>query len=315
MRVFVAGGTGDIGRPVLRRLAARGHRVTATTRDPARAPVLEGLGAEPVVLDALDRDAVRRAVSEARPEAVLDLLTALPRNGPTRASHLRATNRVRAVGAPFLAAAAAESGARVLVGESIIFAYGYGDRGPAPLTEADRIADPQAEHPSVREALRALAAKERAIREAGPASVVLRYGVFYGPTAGGTGFMLRMLRRRLLGLPGGGRGVASWIHLEDAAEATVAAMERGEPGTFNVVDDEPVTFRAFIEELARLAGAPPPYPVPAWLARPMFPYPALFMSRMRLPVSNQKAREDLGWLPAFPTYREGLADVVAAVRA
>lgn len=312
MNVFVAGGTGDIGRPVVRRLTARGHRVVATTRAPARVPLLEELGAIPVVVDALDREAVRRAVSEARPEAVVDLLTALPRNGPTRESHLRATNRIRAVAAPILAAAATEAGARVFAGESIVFVYGYGDRGPTPVTEEQPVADPEAEHPSVRDALRALGIKERSIRQAGPAGVVLRYGLFYGPEAGGIAFMLTMLRRRLLGMPGGGSGVASWIHLEDAAEATVAALERGQAGTFNVVDDEPVSFRTFIEELARRAGTPRPYPVPAWLARPLFPYPALFMSGMRLPVSNEAARRHLDWRPAFPTYREGLADVVGA---
>jgi nucleoside-diphosphate-sugar epimerase len=313
MRVFLAGATGDVGRPLTRALVAAGHQVTGMTHRPDRRAMLESLGATPAMADALDGPAVRRAVADSRPEAVIDVLTALPRSGPLRSSHLRATNRIRARGSPILIDAARRAGARRLVSESIVYAYGYGDLGPEPITEQHPLYPPGGGIPSAIEAMRI---KEQGTLTAeGLEGIVLRYGAFYGPDVGSTRFMIRAARRRMLALPGGGRGVVSWVHVEDAAAATVAALERGRSGeAYNVVDDVPASFREFADELTRVLGLPRPWSVPAWAARPFASYAADFMARTRVRASNRKAREELGWGPAFPTYREGLAQVAAEIR-
>lgn len=307
MRVLVAGATGDVGRPTVRALVRAGHDVHAMTRKASRGRGLEASGAAHVVADALDPGDVRRAVQDAGPDAIVDLLTALPRNGPMRPGDLEATNVIRTRGTGNLLAAASEAGVRRYVAESVCFVYGYGDRGDRALTEDDP-PEPRAA-PEYRPALEAALEKERRVVGEAPTGTVVRFGVFYGPEVGSTAYMARMLRRRMLGLPGGGRAIVPWIHVEDAAAATVAALERGEPGVYNVVDDRPASFRAFAEALAAAAGLPSPYGVPEWLVRPFLPYAARFMSRTRLRVSNGLAKRDLGWSPSFPTYREGVVDV------
>lgn len=313
MKIFVAGSTGDVGLPTVRRLVERGHEVVAMTRSPSKTRRLERLGASPTVADALRGDQVRQAMAEAAPEAVVDMLTALPRTGPTRPSHLAATNTLRERGTANMLAGAESAGVRRYVSESIIFAYGYGDRGDRPLTEDDPPGPLEATPPSLRPALRTLNAKERSVLAAPMDGAVLRFGVFYGPGAGSTTFLARMLKRRMLALPSGPLGVTPWIHVEDAAAAVVDAVEGPATGLFNVVDDESTTFRRFADELAHRLGVRPPYRVPAWLVRPFVPYAAVFMTRTRVVASNGRARGELGWEPRFPTYREGLAQVAAAL--
>jgi nucleoside-diphosphate-sugar epimerase len=197
-------------------------------------------------------------VQRAAPDVVVHLLTALPAGGPTRASDLAATNRLRRTGTTNLLAAAVAAGTRRLVAESMVLAHGFGDFGATPLTEAEPLRPPGRTEAALVGAVRDL---ERQVLEADAAieGIVLRYGMLYGAATGSTQAMVRKLRRRQLPLPGGGHGSISWIHLDDATTATVAALERGRPGeVYNVVDDEPVPWRDYTTQLARVAGAPPP---------------------------------------------------------
>ena len=310
MRVLVAGATGDVGLPVVRRLLERGHDVVAMSRSASRAAPLRDLGVRHVAASALDRDAVRRAVGDADPQGIVDLLTALPRNGPLRASHLEPTNELRRVGSANLVDAAREAGIGRLVAESIAFVYGYS--GPTPATESDPPAPEGTISASYGPSIAAAIEKERRVVEAG--GIALRFGLFYGPDVGSTRFTIRMLRRRMLGLPGGGRGVLPLIHVDDAATAVATALDSEERGVFNVADDEAATWRAFTQELSRRMELPRPYGIPAWLARPFAPYPAMFLGRALLRVSSEKAKRAFGWAPAFPTYREGAADVALRYR-
>jgi nucleoside-diphosphate-sugar epimerase len=253
-----------VGRPSVRRLRQAGHEVDALTRSPAKVGHLQRLGARPVVANVLDADAARVAVETARPEAIVDLLTALPRRGPVRPSDLEATNRLRERATATLVEAARASGVRRYVAESIVFVYGYGDRGPRALTEEDPPAPVDEVSGPYLPALRAARGKERRVTEEVPEGIAMRFGVFYGPHTGSTRYMARMLRRRMLGLPGGGRGLVPWVHVEDAAAATVSALERGNPGVvYNVVDDEAASFRDFTEALARAAASRGPTGCPS----------------------------------------------------
>jgi len=304
VKVLVAGGSGMIGRPLVRRLVAAGHDVHAMTRSAAKREGIEELGARVVVADALDPGAVRAAVEGTRPEAIVHQLTALPPAGPTRLSHMETTNRLRTEGTDHLVDAAYACGVRRIVGQSIVFLYGYRDHGTRRIDEShppevggrfDRVLAP----------LRHL--ENRLLGTEGLEGVALRYGVFYSADSPSVRYMVRMLRRRLMRLPGGGSGVCPFIHLEDAAEATVRALEDAPAGrVYNVVDDEPASWRNFVEEVARLHGTPPPGSIPLGIARLVLPYAAHFMARVHLPVSNARAREELGWSPGHPTYREGL---------
>ena len=304
MRVLVAGATGALGAPTVRRLVARGHEVTGLTRSASKRGMLESLGAVPLVADVMDPASLRPVVAEAAPEGVIHALTALPRNGPTRARHLVATNLLRDRGTGNLLDAATAAGATRMVAESIVLVYGFG--GPETITEKTPVLE-SSPAPSFQPALDALLSLERQVmRSDRIEGIALRYGLFYGPGNGSTEYAVRMARRRMLPIPGDGAEVTPWIHLEDAAEATVLALERGRPGeAYNVVDDEPVTTEAFITELARAARTPKPPHVPWWVIRLVAPF--LTSGRgARLNVSNEKARRELGWTLQYPTYREGL---------
>jgi 2-alkyl-3-oxoalkanoate reductase len=312
-RVLVAGASGTLGRPLVGVLLAGGYQVAGLTRAPSRRHLIESLGAEAVVADALDADALRAAVQRAAPDVVVHLLTALPAGGPTKASDLAATNRLRRTGTTNLLAAAVAAGTRRLVAESMVLVHGFGDFGATPLTEAEPLRPPGRTEVALVGAVRDL---ERQVLEADTASriegIVLRYGMLYGAATGSTQAMVRRLRRWQLPLPGGGYGSISWIHVDDATTATVAALERGRPGeVYNVVDDEPVRWRDYTTQLARLADAPPPPSLPLWLSRLVAPFGTRLLTS-RLPLSNAKARRELGWAPAFPTYREGLAELATA---
>jgi nucleoside-diphosphate-sugar epimerase len=303
VRVFVAGATGALGVPVVKLLVGAGHDVTGLTRSETKRVTLEKLGAKAVVGDVLEAAAVDRAVAEAKPEAIVSLLTRLPKNGPTQARHMRPNARVHREGTRNIVRAAGAVGVGRVVAESVLFRYGYGELKPM-LTEDDPV--PERAAGAANDALDGVVALEEAVLGAG--GIVLRYGLFYGPDAGHVRYMAKMLRRRMMRLPGGDRGAMSWIHLDDAAAATVAALERGKPGIYNVCDDEPASFAAFTRELAIVTGAKPPKSVPLSIAKAVMPYAVLAMTG-RVTMSNEKAKAELGWAPRYPSIREGLSEM------
>lgn len=318
MRVFVAGATGTLGLPLVRALVSRGHEVVGLTRSVEKGRVLEQAGAGAAVADALDAARLEQAVRAAKPDCVFHLLTALPKNAPLRAAHMRATNELRRKGTAHLLRAAVAAGARRIVAESMVFAYGFGDHGAVPKTEADALREREP-HAWLRETVDSLRSLEEQLLEASARGAVeavpLRYGFFYSSDTPSAKYMVKLIRRRLFPTAKGARGVASWIHLEDAVGAGLAAMERGRAGeVYNVVDDEPVGMNDWILAAARALGAPLPFSVPLWLLRLLMPYAAAAAFDTRLAVSNRKAKAELGWRPQYPSYREGLREVAALTR-
>ncbi len=299
MNVFLAGASGAIGVPLVRQLVAGGHQVTALTRFAANAPKLQSLGATPAVADALDADALRRVVLDARPTHVVHQLTALPKGGPKSARELIPTNRLRVEGTRNLLDAAIAAGATRLVGGSFAL-LGAASTMPIPA--------------DVHDAADAVRSLESQILDASAKGlievVVLRYGLFYGLENGITQQMIALARWRLLPVIRGDRGLLPSIHLDDAASATIAALERAPAGsTYDIVDDRPVSSSEMAIAIAESVGAPRPLAVPLWLPRLIAPYLARMMA-IRLPLSNAKARAELDWRPAYPTIRDGLAKPV-----
>jgi nucleoside-diphosphate-sugar epimerase len=302
--VFVAGAAGAIGRPLLPLLAAAGHEVTGTTRSEGRAEAIRAAGATPVVVDALDAAALREAMTAAAPEVVVHQLTSLPdRFNPRRKDIYDPTNRLRREGTRNLLDAAQAAGASRFICQSIAFAYRAAAQPQVMDEEAPLALDAPA---PFGEGVQAIAAMERAVVEAD--GLVLRYGWFYGP---GTyyaedGSMTAEVRRRRFPIVGSGAGMWSFIHVDDAAAATVAAVERGAPGIYNVVDDEPAAMRDWLPAFAEAIGAGPPRRVPVWLAR-------LVAGKMAGGIevqpgaSNAKAKRELGWQPRWASWREGFS--------
>jgi nucleoside-diphosphate-sugar epimerase len=315
MRVFVAGATGALGRPLVRLLRARGHEVIGLTRSPLRSGLLEALGARPAVADALDATALGRVVRESEPSHVVHLLTALPAAGPLRGRDLRATNALRTDGTANLLHASLAAGARRLVGES--FAGVYGNAGfDSPRDEAAPL-PPAPASGGFRSAVLAMRSLEEQLAEARRSgridTVALRFGPIYGPEVGSTLALARRLRRRQVFVPRAARGVASFVHVDDAAAATFAALECPRPGAvYNVVDDEPMAIAEYLRLSATAFGAPPPRTAPFWLVRLAAPLVAA-AAATRLPLSNARARRELGWRPAYPSLREGLRQVARLI--
>jgi len=307
MKVFVAGASGAIGRPLVPRLVAAGHEVTGTTRSEPSAEAIQAAGATPTIVDALDADALREAVERAAPEVVLHELTALPeRFNPRRRDLYDATNRIRRVGTRNLLDAARAAGARRFVCQSIAFAY-------APAAEP-QVMDEEAPlnleaPPPFSEGMRVIAEMERAVLDADLEGLVLRYGWFYGPGTyyGEGGSMAADVRKRRFPVVGSGSGLFSFIHTDDAADATVAAVERGAPGVYNVVDDEPAALRDWVPAYAEAIGAPPPRRVPVWLARLVAGRMANSMN-VQPGASNAKAKRELRWEPRWRSWREGFRE-------
>lgn len=310
MRVLVAGASSTLGWPTVSELIGRGHEVVALTRSEAHRSRLEAMGARCEIADVLDRRGVAESLQRAKPEAVASLLITLPKRGPQRRGDFKETRRLWTDGVPNLLAAAAEAGARRFVGESVLFAYGYGRFGRKPLSEEEPF--PGGAPPGGKAILSALRGMEEETLTAkssyGMEGVVLRYGVFHGTDVPSTRYMAKMLRRRLLPVPGGGPSLLSFIEIGDAATATVAALERGTAGQrYNVADDAPARLGDYLRALALAVGAPPPRSIPALLAAPFAPYATLVASRVEIPLSNAKAKNELRWRPRFPTFEDALA--------
>jgi nucleoside-diphosphate-sugar epimerase len=305
VKALVVGSTGALGVPVVRQLIERGHDVSGLTRSPEKARLLEDLGARAVLGDVLDAQRMKEVAVEVRPEGVVQLLNALPKRGPIRIGELEGTNELRIKGTENVLAGAASAGARRFIAESMIFGYGYraGDR---IVTEDDPFGV-STSIDDVDRALNALVSLETQVLDASLEGVVLRLGLFYGPGVGSTEFMAHLLRRRMMVLPGGGRGVASWIHVEDAASAVVAVLEDPAPGSvYNVVDDVPASTRDFVAALSAARGLPGARSIPKWLARLGGRY-ATMVVNATLRVSNEKIKDELGWTPRYPSIREGLS--------
>jgi nucleoside-diphosphate-sugar epimerase len=309
MRVFVAGATGAVGRPLVRQLAAAGHHVVGSTRWPAKAPLIEADGGHPVLVDALQRDALIAAVTDARPEAVVHQLTQIPADlNPRRmAQQFETTDQLRTKGTRNLVGAAQAAGAGRIVAQSIAFAYRLGAPPGHLNIEEDELLGDDAP-PSFRRTVKAIAELEAGIL--GAEGTVLRYGYFYGPGtsyAASCGAIAARVHRRRFPIVGDGGGVFPFIHVEDAASATVAAIDRGSPGVYNVVDDDPAPLRDWLPAYAEAIGAPPPRRVPRFIARMAAgPMAADSATRAR-GASNLKAKAELGWEPRYPSWREGLA--------
>ncbi len=308
MKVFLAGGTGVVGRRLVPQLIAAGHEVTATSRSRAKLTLLRDLGAEPVVMDGLDATSVGEAVAAAAPEAVIHQMTAI--DGVPDLKHFdrefAATNRLRTAGTDHLLAAARASGVQRVVLQS--YTGWPNARTGGPIKTED---DPLDENPPVRqrETLAAIRHLEDAARAAPMHTVVLRYGNFYGP--GVTEALFDVVRARKFPVVGDGGGIWPWIHLDDAASAAVAALTRGD-GVYNIVDDDPAAMRDVLPAIARIIGAKPPRRVPTWLARPLAGEVVVSMMTQMRGSSNAKAKRELGWEPRWPSWREGMRDEVAA---
>jgi nucleoside-diphosphate-sugar epimerase len=308
LRVFFAGASGAIGPPAVRELIDRGHDVVAMTSSPAKAPMLADLGAEPVVADALDADAVMRAVRTARPDAVVNMMTRIPAR-PGRPSQMRPTNELRERGVRHLLGAAVAAGAQRFVSESFFGVYGFGPY-VRPRTEDDPIG--RERNRDVQAIIDAIASSEGQVRAASDEQriegVSLRFAGFHGPLAPNMAVFVEMVRKRRLPVIGAHGATLPMVELGDAARAVADALERAPAGRiYNVADDEPVTMDEYFGELARVLGAPPPRHVPYWLVRALAPYFATFMGRARVPMSNALIADELGWRPRYPSYREALA--------
>jgi nucleoside-diphosphate-sugar epimerase len=306
MRVFVAGASGAIGTRLVPQLVDRGHEVIGTSRSAEKAEHLRALGAEPVALDLLDRAAVRRAVLEAAPDAIVHQATALAELNFSRNFDrtFAETNRLRREGTDALLAAAREAGVGRFVAQSFA-SFRTAREGTWVKSEDDPL-DP-APPAKARESNAAMRHLEDVVTHAG--GIALRYGVFYGAANDG---LIEPVRKRQYPIIGDGGGVASWIHLDDAAAATVLALEHDGPGIFNVVDDEPAPVREWLPVLADALGAPPPRRFPRWLARLFAGDVAVVMGTEARGASNAKAKRELGWEPRYPSWREGFAAVYSS---
>ncbi len=314
MKILLAGATGALGRQLVPRLIARGHEVAGTTRNESKAQLVRDLGATPLVMDALDRDSVARAVAEARPEAIVHELTALP--GALDMRHFdrdfAMTNRLRTEGTDNLLAAGRGAGIERFVAQSYA-GWPFARTGAAVKAEDDAL------DPSPVDAMHESHAAIRHLEEVVTGAdwtegIVLRYGGFYGPgtsLSSDGGEQVELIRKRRYPVVGDGAGVWSFVHIEDAAEATAAAAERGRRGIYNIVDDEPAPVSQWLPAVADAVGAKPPLHVPRWMGRLLAGEAATVMMTEVRGASNAKAKRELGWQPGHPSWREGFTQAVA----
>lgn len=312
MKIFIAGATGAVGRPLVSACIKAGHSVIGLTRTPVKADLIRAMGAEPAVADGLDASAISAVMDSARPDAVIHEMTSLA--GTTDLRNFDRTfagsNRLRTRGTDILLAAARENGVRRFIAQSYC-GWPYARVGEAVKTEADALdPDPPAELRATLEAIRYV---ERTVTgSANPEGIVLRYGSFYGP---GTGMMERamldQIRKRRTPLIGDGAGWWSFVHVEDAAAATLQALEHGKPGSiYNIVDDDPAQVREWLPALAEIVGAKRPFHLPAWIARIVAGEHLVTMMTQVRAGSNRKARTEFGWQPRHPSWREGFSEII-----
>lgn len=306
MRVFLAGATGALGRSLVPQLIRAGHEVTGSTRSESKVAELRAAGADGVVMDGLDATSVRAAVRAARPDVVVHQQTALSGGmGDLKRidKGFHTTNLLRTDGTDHLLAAALEAGATRFVAQSFTGWPNARTGGPVK-TEDDPLASPPP--PGAEETLRAIEHLERVTTGTpGIDGLALRYGAFYGRGTGLSGDIADLLRKRRLPIVGGGTAVWSVVHIDDAARATLAAIEGGAPGVYNIVDDDPAPAAEILTTLAAAVGAKKPPRLPAWLARPLIgAFGVTFMTALR-GASNAKAGRDLGWKPEHPSWRQG----------
>jgi nucleoside-diphosphate-sugar epimerase len=299
MHVFIAGGTGAIGTRLIPQLVERGHRVTATTRDPAKLAALRRLGADAVVVDGLDGAAVGEAVASAAPDAVVHQMSSLA--GKLDPKHFdrsfALTNRLRTQGLDHLVAAAQATGVQHIVAQS--FTGWPNIRSGGWVKDEEDPLDPEPPK-AQRESLAAIRYLEETVQKED--GTVLRYGGFYGDASDA---MIPLVRKRQFPLVGGGTGYTSWVHLDDAASATVLALEQGARGIFNIVDDEPAPASEWLPYLADCVGATPPLRLPVWAARLAAGEVAVSMLTRTRGSSNARAKRELGWELRWPTWRQG----------
>jgi 2-alkyl-3-oxoalkanoate reductase len=301
MRVFIAGGTGAIGRTLVPALIAAGHQVTATTRSPAKAAELRAAGAEPAVADGLNKEQVIAAVKAAAPDVIVHEMTSLSALRSFRKfdSQFAVTNELRTKGTDYLLEAATEAGVRRVVAQG--FTGWPNQRSGGPVKTED---DPlEGGVPDTERSLAAIRYVEERVPAAVAEGLVLRYGGFYGP--GASQFLLDQVRKRRVPMIGGGTGIWSFTEITDAAAATVAAVERGAPGVYNIVDDEPAPVSEWLPYLAKVLDAKPPLRVPAWLGRLAAGELAVVMMTTMRGSSNAKAKRELDWTPRYASWREG----------
>jgi nucleoside-diphosphate-sugar epimerase len=308
----LAGATGAVGKRLVPLLVANGHEVLGTTRSRDRAENLRALGAEPVVVDVLARDAITAALHTAQPDAVVHQATALAGASFTNMrrfdDEFELTNRLRTDGTDHLLAAARSAGARRFVAQSFT-GWPYA-RGGGPIKIEDDPLDPSPPK-AMRRTLAAIRHLEASVVDAdGIEGIVLRYGAFYGPGTGVVegGPQIEAIRERRFPIVGNGRGIWSFVHIDDVARATLAAIERGRRGIYNIVDDDPAPVSEWLPALAAAVGAPPPRRLPAWVGRLVGGDVALTLMTEARGASNTKAKRELGWSPRFASWRQGFLE-------
>ena len=307
MRVFVAGASGALGSHLLPQLIGAGHEVIGTHNSPASAQLLRVLGAEPVRLDLLDANAVRAAVLNSRPDAIVHQATALAnvKFGRSLDKTFAITNRLRTEGTDALLAAAREAGVRRFVAQSFA-PYLYARQGGPVKTEADPV--DETPPPNTGETYAAIIYLEKATTGFG--GIALRYGGFYGAA---NDALIEPVRKRRLPIVGDGGGIFPWLHLDDGAAATVLALEHSGPAIYNIVDDESAPVRDWLPVLAGALGAKPPRHVPAWLARPLAGPAAVELATRARGAANARAKRELGWTLRYPSWRLGFPAVYSAI--
>jgi len=309
MRVFVAGASGAIGTRLVPQLIERGHEVIGSARSPGNAERLRALGAEPIALDLLDPRAVREAVLAAEPDAIVHQATALTgvRFSRNLDRSFVQTNRLRREGTDALLAAAREAGVPRFVAQSFANMRYAREGGPVKSENDPLDTAPLA---GMAETAAAMGYLDQAVTGAG--GIVLRYGIFYGAPNDG---LIEPVRKRQFPIVGNGAGVSSFIHLDDAAAATVLALEHDGPAIYSVVDDEPAPAREWLPVLASALGAKPPRHFPVWLARLFAGEVAVMLGTEARGASNAKAKRELGWRLRYPRWRRGFAEVYAKAAA
>jgi len=312
MRILIAGIAGELGSSVAN-LLKHTHDVVGLTRSEARARELEKRGMQAVVGDLLNEAATAKAVAMARPEAIVHVPIALPERGPMRPRDLTATTRLRVAGTRHILNAAIDNGVKRIVAESIVAIYGYGDNNPQKLTE-ESPTQTSAPFRSIQPALDALHVQENMVLDAARTGhiegIVVRLGFYYGAGVGSTRFMVKLLRRGVMPVTRK-RGAMPWIELSDASTGVAATLEAGRSAEiYNIVGDQSAGLTDLAHEIARQLGTRPPRELPSWVIRLGGRYAAL-MSETQLHVSNEKAKRELGWMPRYPTIKEGVAKAVA----